>query len=468
MDDLPLAEVMRRIFEPRTLAIVGVPRGPGLGRMFVEGQTTPGYTGELFLVNPSGGEIMGYEAHTSLEAIGHPVDQAIVVAPTGAVPAILEDAARAGVRLVVLFTSGFDELGTPEGRARGDVVRGLAGEHGIRLIGPNCMGVFTPVAHIGPMPNMPSEVGRTAYLSQSGSLMLNFVREGAARGVPAAKAVSFGNQIDLQAADFLQHLAEDDSVDCIGLYLEGAPSGRALFEALRAAARRKPVVLWKSGRTEGGARAAQSHTGALTGTNKVWQAMLRQTGAIPAREIDDVLDTVEALHVRPRLAGSRIALITSPGGPSVSAVDALEEAGLRLATLAPETIERLRQEPELAGVGVSPKNPIDLGFTQGSTGIFARVTRIVGPDPNIDGFVVFGTGGNDEAAAKRYADELIEAKLEVDRPLVLVGRPPEAALVARYAEAGILIFPTAERAVRALARTLEDRAFRLDVGAPLD
>jgi len=316
------------------------------------------------------------------------------------------------------------------------------------------------------MPNMPVEVGRTAYLSQSGSLMLNFAREGAARGVPAAKAVSFGNQIDLQAADFLRYLADDDSVDCVALYLEGAPSGRALFEALGAATRRKPVVLWKSGRTEGGARAAQSHTGALTGANEVWQAMLSQTGAIAAREIDDVLDIVEALHVRPRLAGPRLAVITSPGGPSVSAVDALEEAGLRLATLDPATIERLRQEPELAGVGVSPKNPVDLGFTQGSTGIFARVTRIVGPDPNVDGLVVFGTGGRGAAAAK-FARELIAAKTEVDRPLVLVGRAPTPTLVARYAEAGILIFPTAERAVRALARTIADRAFRLEVAAPL-
>jgi acyl-CoA synthetase (NDP forming) len=317
------------------------------------------------------------------------------------------------------------------------------------------------------MPNMPVEVGRTAYLSQSGSLMLNFVREGVVRGVPAAKAVSFGNQIDLQAADFLRSLAEDDTVDSIGLYLEGAPDGRALFEALRLAARRKPVVLWKSGRTEGGARAAQIHTGALTGTNEVWQAMLRQTGAIPAREIDEVLDIIEALHVRPPLAGPRLALITSPGGPSVSAVDALEEAGLRLATLAPSTIERLRQEPELAGVGTSPKNPVDLGFTQGSTGIFARVTRIVGRDPNVDGLVIFGTGGKGSAAT-RYARELIAAKTEVDRPLVLVGRPPTSRLVARYAAAGILIFPTAERAVRALARALEDRAFRLEVGALVD
>jgi acyl-CoA synthetase (NDP forming) len=467
MDDLPPAELMRRIFEPRSLALVGVPRGPGLGRMFLEGQRSPGYTGELFVVNPSAEEILGQRVHPSVEAIGHPVDQAIVVVPTAAVPAVLEDCGRAGIRVVVLFTSGFDELGTPEGRARGEVVREVANRHGIRLIGPNCMGVFSPTVHVGPMPNMPAEVGRTAYLSQSGSLMLFFVREGAARGIPAAKAVSFGNQIDLQAADFLRSLAEDDTVDCIGLYLEGAPNGRALFEALRAATRRKPVVLWKSGRTEGGARAAQSHTGALTGTNEVWQATLRQTGAIPAREIDVVLDIVEALHVHPRLEGPGLALITSPGGPSVSAVDALEEAGLRLATLDASTIERLRQEPELAGVGTSPRNPVDLGFTQGSTGIFARVTRIVGRDPNVDGLVVFGTGGKG-ATATKYARELIAAKTEVDRPLVLVGRAPAPALVARYAEAGILIFPTAERAVRALARTLEDRAFRLAVGAALD
>jgi len=458
--------VMQQIFEPRSVAVVGVPRGQGLGRRFLEALQSPGFKGAIYAVNPNATAILGVTCYPSVSAIveatGQPVDLAIVVTPPGAAAAVVEDCARAGVPAAVMFVSGFDELHTPEGDARAAELLAAARAGNVRMIGPNCMGVYAPAVGLGPNPDMASEVGDTAFVSQSGSLMAMMSRTSLDRGFPASKAVSVGNQLDLQAADFLRYLGDDDATEVVAMYVEGARDGRQFFEALRSTAARKPVVLWKAGRTEGGARAAHSHTGALSGSRAIWQAVARQAGAVTAHNAEELVDFVVALHIRPQPAGTRIAVVTGPGGPSISAVDALEEAGLRLAELTPETIDRLREV--INPVGTSPNNPVDLGMG-GTRESFEASARIAGADPNVDAVVVIGGGRGDEGRA--WADSMIAAQRETGTPFAIASAQLEPALLRSYADAGIGVFPTADRAVTAIAGAAGYAAFRRDIGRPI-
>jgi acyl-CoA synthetase (NDP forming) len=457
------SDVIHQFFEPRSVVVVGVPRGQGLGRRFLEALQTPGFHGDVYAVNPNAEEILGVRCYPSVSAIGKPIDLAIVVTPPAAAAAVIEDCGRAGVRAAVMFVSGFDELHTEEGDARAAALMAAGTEGGVRMVGPNCMGVYAPAVGLGPFPRMPTETGDTAFISQSGSLMSMFARESTTRGLPASKAVSVGNQLDLQAADFLRYLGEDDATNVVAMYVEGARDGRGFFEALRATAARKPVVLWKAGRTAGGARAARSHTGALTGTRELWTAVARQTGAITAYNSEQLIDLVVALHMRPFPTGRHLAVVTGPGGPSISAVDALEEAGLQLAELAPETIDRLRGE--INAVGTSPRNPVDLGMG-GTRETFDRSARIAGADPGVDGVVIIGGGGGEDG--QQFAEAMIDAQREAGTPFAVASAQPEPELLCTYADAGIGVFPTADRAVTAIAGVVGYAAFRRDIGAPLD
>ncbi len=452
------AKVMDRLFSPRSVAVVGVPRGRKMGRMFLEALLRPGFKGAVYPVNPNADEIMGLKAYPSVTAIQQPVDLAIVVTPSHAAAAVIADCGRAAVPAAVLFTAGFDELGTAEGDARADELRSVARRSGVRLVGPNCMGLYVPAAGISSRAGMSTEVGDVSLISQSGSIMGMVTGEGRARGFALNKGVSVGNQLDLQAADFLRYFADDDGTCIIAMYVEGARDGRRLFEALRYAAARKPVVLWKAGRTEGGARAVRSHTAALAGSRAIWEALTRQTGAITANNALELVDLVVALRMRPAPAGARMVVVTGPGGPSISATDALEEAGLRLADLPAHTMDRLRGE--LADVGTSPRNPVDIGLNlYGPMEVYPRVTKIVGSESGIDGIVVIG-GASDGERAREFAELMIDAHDGGGKPLALIQSVADEELRRRYVDAGVGLFPTAERAVRAFAAAARHAEFR--------
>ena len=312
-------EALERIFAPRAIAIVGVPRGLKTGRLFLEALLRPGFKGDVYPVNPNADEILGLKAYPTVSAIDAPIDLAIVVTPPDAAVAVVEDCGRAGVAGAVMFTAGFDELGTPAGEARAAALRSAVARAGVRLIGPNCMGLYVPALGIAPFADMPSEQGDVAFISQSGSLVNFVAREGTARGFAFSKVVSIGNQLDLQAADFLRYFADDAATQLVALYVEGARDGRRLFDALRYAAARKPVVLWKSGRTDGGARAARSHTGSLAGSHEVWTAVIRQSGAVPAKTVHELADLGSTLgEHRGRGGVAQCGSLIRGGKPSVA------------------------------------------------------------------------------------------------------------------------------------------------------
>jgi acyl-CoA synthetase (NDP forming) len=412
---------------------------------------TPGFRGRIYPVNPNAQEILGLRCYPSVSSLPEVVDLAIIVASTSLAAAVVKECAEKGVKAAVLFTAGFDELGTREGRERGAELMAAARGGRLRLVGPNCMGVYVPKSGLGSFPDMPSEQGPIAFVSQSGSLSNRLVWSGAERGLAFSKVVSVGNQADLETSDFLEYLAEDPETEIVAAYVEGAKEGRRLWRAMSAAGRHKKLVVWKVGRTRGGARAANSHTGALAGEAEVWSGMLRQAGAIQVRDLEELLDILVALRYLGRPTGGRMAIVTGPGGPAVSAADACEEAGLALADLAEATRTRLRRV--VASAGTSVRNPVDIGLQLADAAAMYRDALAAAiDDPGVDAAVVIGSSAQDEGW-QEHVEAMGALSRAAGKPVLYVSFVVNDPAIARaLAAANICSFPSAERALRAYAR----------------
>ena len=439
------------LFEPESVAVVGVPRTPRPGQLFLRALLDPGYRGRIYPVNPNAQEILGLPCYPSVTSLPEAVDLAIIVVPAAAAVSVVRECAEKSVRVAVVFTAGFSELGTEEGRAREAELVAAARRGRLRLLGPNCMGVYVPKSGLGSFPAMPSEQGPIAFVSQSGSLSNGLVWGGTERGLAFSKVISVGNQADLDISDFLEYLAEDPETEIIAAYIEGAKNGRRLWRALAEAGRRKHLVVWKVGRTRSGARAASSHTGSLAGEAEVWSGLLRQAGALQAGDLEELLDMLVALRHLGRPTGRRIAIVTGPGGPAVSAADACEEAGLELAALSPETQAHLREA--IGSAGTSVRNPVDVGLVLGGVAETYRgaVETTIG-DPGVDAVVVIG-GAARGGGWKDHIEGMARLARATAKPILQVAfGPGDPAVDRALARAGIPSFRSAERALRAYAR----------------
>jgi acyl-CoA synthetase (NDP forming) len=281
------------------------------------------------------------------------------------------------------------------------------------------------------------------------------VWDGAPRGLAFSKVISVGNQADLEASDFLEYLAQDPETDIIAAYVEGAKDGRRLWRALAEAGSRKRVVVWKVGRTRSGARAASSHTGALAGEADVWSGLLRQAGALQVRDLDELLDVLVALRDVGRPSGRRMAIVTGPGGPAVSAADACEEAGLDLADLSAETRERLRSV--VGSAGTSVRNPVDVGLVLGGAAeMYRRAVEATVVDPKVDAVVVIGGFGRGDGL-DTHDSAMAGMSRATRKPILHVSfGPGDPALERALAREGIGSFPSAERALQAYARVCRE------------
>jgi acyl-CoA synthetase (NDP forming) len=434
---------------------VGVPRSARPGQLFLRALLKPGYRGRIYPVNPNAQEILGLRCYPSVTSLPEVVDVAIVVVPPALAAPVVRECAEKGVKVAILFTAGFSELGTKEGRARGAELMAAVRSGPLRMVGPNCMGVYVPKSGLGSFPDMPSEQGPIAFVSQSGSLSNRLVWSGGERGLAFSKVVSVGNQDDLETSDFLEYLAEDPETEIIAAYIEGARDGRRLWRALTAAGRSKHLVVWKVGRTQSGARAANSHTGALAGEAEVWSGMLRQAGAIQVRDLDELLDILVALRYLGRPTGDRMAIVTGPGGPAVSAADACEEAGLELAHLAEETETRLRGV--VASAGTSVRNPVDIGLQLAAAAeMYRKALAATIDDPGVDAVVVIGSTAQGEGW-QAHIDALGKLAQAAAKPVLHVSFGANDPVVSQaLAAASIPTFPSAERALRAYARVRAD------------
>ena len=350
---------LQPIFFPRSAAVVGVSQDTWKpGSTMLRALLRFGFSGPVYPVSGKGGELMGLQVYPSIASLPEAPDLAFLFVPTQAIVDVIRQCREKGVRGIVAFTGGFSETGTPEGRAlEEELKRQFDGS--FRMIGPNCLGVYSPAGGVTQHPGegYSKTAGDVAFVAQSGGLSEDFARAAPNFGFHCSKVVSYGNACDVNEADLLEYMGADPATSIIGMYVEGPRDGRRFARVLRDVAARKPVVVWKGGVTPLGAAAASSHTGSLAGNVEVWAALLRQVGAVQAGSFEELVDTLAAFHFLPGLADPRIGYVGAGGGNTVVAGDASYRAGLPLPRFTPQT--QARVAAFLPPVGSSPANPID-------------------------------------------------------------------------------------------------------------
>ncbi|MFC1944916.1 CoA-binding protein [Chloroflexota bacterium] len=320
------------LFRPGSIALIGITTDPGNPRQewFLVPLFDAGFDGPIYLVNPRGGEIMGLPVYPDMRAIPGPVDYAIISTPADLCPQVLRDCGAKGVKVAIIYSAGFGETGSEGGNRLQDQLAEIAASGDIRLMGPNCMGVYCPEGKLSFISDFPTESGPVSFLCQSGGNTIEAVMQSAQRGVRFSKVVSYGDACDLNECDFLEYYLNDPDTGIIALYIEGVREGKRFLELLKKAAKVKPVIALKGGIGEAGSRTTASHTGSLSGSSAVWDALMRQYGIVQARSLEELSDLLVTFSLLPVPRSRTTVIVGMGGGASVLAADHCETAGLSL------------------------------------------------------------------------------------------------------------------------------------------
>ncbi|MDE3096024.1 MAG: CoA-binding protein [Chloroflexota bacterium] len=472
---------LRRALNPRTAVVVGSKKADGY--MWLRNYST--FTGQLSSVQIDPNEIPGIEAlgvknYTSLLDVPGEVDYVMLAVPRPVAPRVLADCAKKGVGAVALFTSGFAETGEGEGIRLQDELLRIARDGDVALIGPNCMGLYNRRLGIRQSAEQGSgDAGDVGFISQSGTHAINFSLVGEQHGVRVSTSVSIGNAIVLDVPDYLDYLADDADTKVIAMYIEGVRDGPRFVRSLRRACSQKPVVVWKGGVTAAGARATASHTGALATSSAVFRAVLRQAGALAADSLEDTIDVVKALLYAKPATGRRMGLMAMTGGQSVVITDAFVTVGLDVPRLSGASYAELASFFNI--IGGSYQNPLDMGGTigfGGSAQTLGKLFAILDADPNVDAIAMEMAAGflarrwqADPASLDGLLDSLVAHQQRSAKPFVTILQPQHVEEIVaqarrRMQERGLAVFPSFERAARALNRAIDYHRFRAGMDVP--
>ena len=377
-----------KIFNPKSVAVIGASDVEcSVGYAIVKNFTQLGYAGEVYLVNIRKPEILGVKTYQTVEQIPESVDLAMIATPAKTVPAVVEECGRAGVKGVIIVSAGFKEVGT-EGKTLEEKILEAKRKYGIRVIGPNCIGIIRPRINLNAtfMDKMP-KTGKVAFISQSGALGSAILDWAIHENIGFSNFVSIGSMIDVDFGDLIDYFGTDPKTKSILMYVEGITEARKFMSAARHFARTKPIIVVKAGKFSESAKAAASHTGSLSGEDAIYDAAFKRAGIVRVEEIDDLFNAAEVLGTQPLPRGPKLAVITNAGGPGVMATDALIAKGGKLAKLSPKTMEALNSVlPSFWSRG----NPIDVlgdaGAEQYKTAVEACLN-----DANIDGLLIIFT-----------------------------------------------------------------------------
>ncbi len=369
---------IQTFFEPRGVVIAGATRTPGFGYGIPLMLKRLGWGDRLHLVNPSGGEMHGMKVYREVGEVPDPVDLAVVIVPAAAVPGVLEEIGRRGIRHVVIESAGFAETGE-EGREIQARAKKEAGKFGIRIIGPNCVGVLNNSNQFATVEVIDEALnpGPIAIIAQSGVFGNVLLDNLCQRRMYISKAVTLGNRMDVNECEVLDYLGDDPDTKAIMMYLEGAADGALLRETLKRVTRKKPVLILKSGRTGAGRAATASHTGSLSGEDELYDAVFAQTGAVRARTLEELLEMTRVFSTQPLPGGNRLGIVTSSGSLGALATDVAVDEGLVLPELSRATVENVRRA---APKWMNVKNPLDVG----PSGQYTRAFPALMEDPAID------------------------------------------------------------------------------------
>jgi acyl-CoA synthetase (NDP forming) len=469
-------ENLRRAFEPKVAVVIGDKKMGG----YMWLRALKRFTGKLYSVQIDPNEIpaieaMGIENRKSLAEITEHIDYAVSAVPRQVALRILKDCVDSKVGSIGFFTSGFSETTEELGIQLERQLRETALNSDIALVGPNCMGLYSPAYGLCNFPDeQVGETGDVCFLSQSGTHTINFAIQAVAHGIKVNNAASIGNVLVLEAADYIDLMAADPKTRVLGMYIEGVRDGRRFFESVQRAARKIPVLIWKGGVTEAGARATFSHTGSLATPGAVWSAMVRQSGAASIDSLDAMLDAVELLARGRELKGRRMGLVAMTGGQSVVITDTFAGAGLEIPTLSDSSYDELKTFFNI--IGGSYRNPLDAGGTIGggiNLGNLDRILSILDRDPVIDAIVLeIGTGfragrwATHEEELTTLLDRIAAFAKATPKPFAVILHPAHLEAIVARAKAlarqrGLVVFDTFERAAaafRAAADSHEARA----------
>ena len=468
------------LFSPSSVAIVGASSTPFAGGyQFTRFLMDHGFRGKLHLVNPTSSEILGLKVYPRLTEIPEPnVDYVISCIPAEGVLPLLDDCSEKKVKLIQLFTARLKETGRDrETKLQGEIIE-KARRLGIRVLGPNCMGIYHPKLGLSFNHALPTESGPVGGFFQSGGGAAEFVRYAALRGVRFSKVISYGNASDIDDVELLDHFASDSETRIITSYIEGVKEGRRFVEALALAARKKPVIILKGGRSETGAKLALSHTASLSGSLDAWKAVLKQYGAIMVSDFQELVDQVVAFTFLPPVTGRRVIVAGGGGGKSMVSADVWEEEGFELPELTMEFRRILRETiPQLWDW---VRNPIDASLFIGTPVVDINVMEWLSDEGGFDIWVANLTQDDplpediwENVLAPNFLNSVMAIKNKV-KPIVCVVETGEvgpremetwkwraiAETRRQIVSQGLAVFPSPQRAARAARKVIDYWAWR--------
>jgi len=453
------------IFHPETIAIAGVSddtAGFNAGKNFLNILLDAGYKGKIYPLNPKGGKVSGLEIYTSLKDIPGSVDYVISAVPARYTPELMVDCIAKKVKLVHFFSAGFSESGEEEGKQLELQIAAMARQGGVRITGPNGMGLYCPETGLTFTQSLPAESGPFGLLSQSGGNSTYIIRESGSRGLYFSKVVSYGNAADLNETDFLEYFGDDPETEIIGAYIEGVRDGRRFARVLREVASKKPVIVFKSGITEAGGRTAASHTGAIAGAEKTWDSLLKQAGAIRVYSLDELVDTALIFRLMSPPGGKNIAVVGFGGGTGVQAADACSNNGLDTPMLPLEIRQKLKAIWSTEA-GSSFKNPVDLFGGTGQKGMELTIKTIAEWEQAnlmLIHVPVYINPNAGKQMLKSYTTTLLNLAPQINKRTAVVlntvfTEQSGAVMAEAWStlhKAGFPIFPSVERAINAIGR----------------
>ena len=447
---------LRNFFEPKGVVVVGARRSFGFGYGIPPFLQNHGWGNRLHLVNPAGGELHGKKVYERVQDVPEPLDLAIVIVPAEAVPGVMGEIGERGIKHTIIETAGFAETGE-SGLALQEKVKAIAMQYGMRVIGPNCVGVVNTENRFASVELIEEALtpGPVSVIAQSGvfgNILLDHLPQ---YGLFISKAVTLGNRVDVDESELMEYLNEDRLTRVIMVYLEGAANGPRLMKSLTKVTQLKPVVILKSGRTQMGKQATASHTGSMSGQDHIYDAVFAQTGAIRAESLSGLIDVVRVLTTQPLPKGNRLAIITTSGSLGALATDVAVSGGLTVPPLSPSTVNQAR--------GVSPdwmnvRNPLDLGPSQNfhrllpmllaDSGIDMVLAIMVTPYAAIRNLKSVGV-----AARDLYGDIAPVRKQHPEKPLVgvVIGHPSFVEEMTFLCGPSVPLFSSPEPAAKALA-----------------
>lgn len=461
---------IKNFFNPKTVAIVGASEkidkaGGVIFRNFIENKKRGLFKGEVYPVNPYENEILGYKCYSSILNIPNEIDLVVIIIPAQLTLKIVEEATEKKVKNIIIISSGFSEIGNYELEQR---IKEMIKISGIRLLGPNCLGIYDPSTGVDTL-FLPETkilangkeaistprpmIGSIGFISQSGAFGAAALDYLAGKQIGISRFISFGNRADVSEIEILEYFLEDEKTKVILMYLENVINGREFIKVASKVTKKKPIITIKTGRTEAGARAALSHTGALAGSDKVYDGIFKQVGILRVENMHEFFNIVKALVLQPPAEGKNIGIITDAGGPGVMASDECELRGMNVKKFSEETINKLNELkknriiPDFATIS----NPIDLTGSVTSK-MYEICTKILLEDSEINGIIIIGLH-HTPALGDDFIDKIAEVSKKYSKPIVAcdIGETEMALYIRqKFDKYGIPSYSSPEEAVQAM------------------